>query len=170
MVFWFFWTTYGVFNCKNIQNCLKPWSDLLRCWRCSSHWNISRSQILATRSQSQSKSCNDKCGEYMDATIYFDILSIMYFRNTVAFQHYFLFSVTGQPGQGLASSKGRQGHQWPSHLRFNKSGTMAGSFLRPGKLRHSTYNRFISNPLTACNLHRTHLSVQWVQLEVHRAG
>ena len=22
---------YAVFNCKNIENCLKPWSDLLRC-------------------------------------------------------------------------------------------------------------------------------------------
>ena len=161
MLSWFYWMAYGVFNCKNIQNCLKPWRDLLRCWRCSSHLNISRSQILATRSQSQSKSCNDKCGACINAPIYFD---------TVAFQHYFLFSVTGQPGQGLASSKGRQGHQWPTHLRFNKSGTRARSFLKPGKLRHSTCNRFTSNPLTACNLHRTHLAVQWVQLEVHRAG
>ena len=116
MLPWFYWMAYGVFNCKNIQNCLKPWRDLLRCWRCSSHWNISRSQILATRSQSQSKSCNDKCSACIDAPIYFD---------TVAFQHYFLFSVTGQPGQGLASSKGRQGHQWPNHLMFNKSVTMS---------------------------------------------
>ena len=57
------WRICCFFNCKNIENCLKPWSDLLRCWRCSSHWNISRSQILATKFQSQSKSCNDKCGE-----------------------------------------------------------------------------------------------------------
>ena len=168
----FSWMAYGVFNCKIIKKCLKPWRDLLRCWRCSSHWNISRSQILATISQSQSKSCSEKCGDaWMPPFILiFSQLCILFRNNTVAFQHYFLSSVTGQPGQGLASSKGRQGHQWPIHLRFNKSGTRARSFLKPGKLSHSTCNRFISNPLTACNLHRTHLSVQRVQLEVHRAG
>ena len=146
--------------------------NLLRCWRCSSRLNISQSQILAVRSQSQSVD-NDNVDqdanidEIADPTIFILVNTIVshWSKQCITDDRQFPFHPKPslihldemfKPGRGLPSSKGRQGHQLPNHLCFQ---------IRQNKLKRWCWVEF-----TAGNLHRAHLPVKRVELQIHRAG